>query len=211
MAWELGTPVTTACPEMRGWAWTGGTYALTIVLHMVIPPPGGTTSLGYACDNSRQPLLYRNNGLRVAVVVVVLVLAAVQAGMVSAADLARCYWPAARCGFFLGLFSSLLLFLRGKRHLRTGLVDRGSSCLTTAGPRTAASSSSKEFEARSPLEHFYCGYEWNPRVLAVDVKMVNYLLGAVMLCLVVLSALAQHLELEKSPSYAMLAFVVPML
>ena len=102
----------------------------------------------------------------------------------SPCDLAVCFWPAARAAFTLGVGVSVALFAHGWGRLKLGLVDLGASCLT-AGPRSKAARDPTEFEARSFLEHFYCGLLWNPRVLGVDVKMFNYLVGFVLFLRVV--------------------------
>ena len=63
----------------------------------------------------------------------------------------------------------------------------------------------------SALEHFYSGMEWNPRPLhGVDLKMWCYLVGAVGLCLNVLSAMALHLQVQgdTGPSRAAVAYLI---
>ena len=44
------------------------------------------------------------------------------------------------------------------------------------------------------MEHFYCGYEFNPRFMGVDLKMFLYLVGAVMLELIVMSIVFKHTQ-----------------
>ena len=44
------------------------------------------------------------------------------------------------------------------------------------------------------MEHFYCGYEFNPRFVGVDLKMFLYLVGAVMLELIVMSIVFKHTQ-----------------
>ena len=219
--------------ELRGWAWTCGIYGLCLVLHLAIDV---APERGYACDcPTRRVLLYRNNGFRV-LAAALAVLAAGGAGgaLPPASDLARCFWPACRAGCALGLALSAALYARGTARLRAGRIDRGMSCLTAssldsasgADARPAAARDPAEFDARSAAEHFYCGLEWNPRPVwlgGADVKMFNYVVGAVGLAANVLSAVALHAEEREragvsggggggfAVSNAMLAYALPML
>eukprot|EP00949_MAST-11_sp_MAST-11-sp1_P002515 g2515.t1 len=100
------------------------------------------------------------------------------------------------CGLGLGISGAL--YLRGQNRLRRGLVDKGVSCLVVGvKKRSKTAAATDEFEARSSAEHFYCGIEWNPRVLGIDIKMFNYLVGAVALACNLLGAMALHLVKER--------------
>ena len=217
-----GSPLST---EARGWLYVLSIYALSLALHVILPPSAATP--GYACDAAphgtipRRVLHYRHNGLRVLLTVVLTGAALSAAGVIPhAGDLAVCFWPALRAGCACGLALSLWLHFRGKARLAALRVDRGASCPTTNGARSEAACDPAEFEGRSTLEHFYCGLEWNPRVATggcsterpsmlvsalnpngtadVDIKMMTYLVGAVGLACNVLSALALHVESRRA-------------
>ena len=177
----------------------------SLLLHTVLPPRDAVA--GYACEQnaSATPLQYRFNGFATLVCVVWLGYLLDAAELVEAAALAKEFWPALATACGLGLALSAFLYARGRGRK----VDKGTSCRTVSGPRSAAARSSIDFEARSFLEHFYCGLEWNPRVLGVDVKMVNYLVGAVVLACNALSALALHVEIrgDGSASNAMCVYI----
>lgn len=199
--------------ELRGWLCVSCLYSLCFGLHLVLPP--WTSSPGYACDcKTGKVLRYRCNGLAVLCTVLVLLAVAARKALIKPSELAICFWPALRAACTLGLVLSFGLFMQGRCNLSAGLVDRGESCLTVNGPRSPAASNTLEFAARSYLAHMYCGIEWNPRpVLGVDIKLFNYLVGAVALACNVLSAAALHIEnrITKTPSNAMLAYLLLML
>ena len=178
-------------PDARGAIYVVALYAATFALHVAMPPWRGTA--GYARDcRTGAPLRYRYNGLSVLLVVV-----GVLCGLLSAddlADLAVCFWPMVYTACSLGLAASVALYVRGRSRLRQNLVDKGVSCLVVGVPkRSKTAAATGEFEARGMGEHFYCGIEWNPRVLGVDIKMFNYLVGAVALACNLIGAVALHL------------------
>ena len=106
-------------------------------------------------------------------IVVAIVGALVNAELVGASDLAIHFFPAARAAFFFGFCASVILYNRGEQVLKAGKLDKGTSCTTVAGPRTAAAASTKEFDNLSAVDHFFCGYEWNPRGVStrIDLKV----------------------------------------
>lgn len=108
-------------------------------------------------------------------IVVAIVGALVNAELVGASDLAIHFFPAARAAFFFGFCASVLLYNRGEQVLKAGKLDKGTSCTTVAGPRTAAAASTKEFDNLSAVDHFFCGYEWNPRGVStrIDLKVCD--------------------------------------
>lgn len=192
----------------RGAIYVAALYSACFALHAALPPWAGTR--GYACDcRTGKVLEYRFNGLRVLLVVVGGLWATVSHD--NLADLAVCFWPMVYTACVLGLAVSAGLYARGKGRLRRGQVDKGMSCLVAGAERSKTAAATEEFDARSCNEHFYCGIEWNPRVLGVDVKMFNYLVGAVALACNLLGALSMHLvESEREPSNAMIAYVFSM-
>jgi len=197
--------------ESRGWVYVLVLYLYCFLLHRFLPP--WQSKPGYACDNSSgKPLQYRYNAFYVLFFVTgSLYYLSSSTEYFDITDLMTCYWAMCRAAFTTGLALSLFLFCRGIERQSKGLVDRGTSCLTVNGPRSKASSSNDEFDSRSMIEHFYCGIEWNPTVLGVDVKMFNYLIGAVVLACNVMSALITHLQdSDYVCSNAMYAYVIPM-
>ena len=198
--------------EALGWAWTFGICALCFLCHVCLPPFVGVP--GYAQDpRTGETLRYRYNGLASLIAVLAVCYVVCVNGMLPpASDLAQRFWPAARGGCFLGLLLSTILYCRGRKRMQEGLVDRGASCPTVSAKRSVAAAKTAEFDARGTAEHFYCGVEWNPRTFFdVDIKMFNYLVGAVMLACNVASALALHLETRSVPSYAMSCYTLMML
>lgn len=193
--------------ERRGFLYPPVIYVVVFLLHLILPPFKGVE--GYCCDSiSGEVLLYRHNGL--------LVLALMVGGFVTLVpadkrgELAITFHDATISSFVLGLFISSLLYLVGKRQLKKGMIDRGNTCLVKSTRRSAAAKSTAEFDDRSEAEHFYCGVDWNPRFMGIDIKMFNYLVGSVMLSLNILSAFFLHMEgrssASASPSNAMTVY-----
>jgi len=166
--------------ELKGLKLVMLSYSVCWVLHFALP---GKSVRGYACGSDDKPLHYKLNGFSVLIAQLAL-FAIVDGGEgIFAGEL---YWPCVRMACFLGLFLSLLLFIRGKRLETT--LERSSRCMT-ADQKKRPPADSTEFDARSTPEHFWCGLEWNPRpLLGVDMKMWLYIVGAVQLALVVYSA-----------------------
>lgn len=179
-------------------------HALTFALHVLIPVKEIT---GYACDCATgRPLRYRCNGFRVLMCIVAGISFLDYAGVVDASVFSSRLWSCFGASFAFGIIVSAIFYFVGKRKLRENKVDQGASCLTTNGPRSAAAKDTSDFRSRSSLEHFYCGIEWNPRpILGVDVKMYNYLVGAVLLALNLVSGLSVHLHNETC-TFAMIAY-----
>ena len=222
--------------EAQGWAWVAGLYIACLVLHVLVPV---SITRGYVCDcKTRQVLLYRHNGFRVLVSVLVLLGAGTAWGALPPlAKVGQWFWPICRASCAYGVLVSTVLYMRGLARIAAGRVDKAGSCLTTSSlatvttatgsvgvdARSDAARDSSEFDGRSLLEHFYCGIEWNPRIsvalplstsVDVDIKMLNYLVGAVGLACNVLAALALHMEargIGMPPSNAMIAYCIPML
>ena len=196
--------------EQRGWIYIFTLYSLCFLLHKALPPY--TTTTGYVCDcRTKLPLEYRYNGFYTLLTVLFGLYYLSTRGLFDPHDYYQCYWPMCRAAFTLGLSVSLYLYFRGTALVRQGLVDRGSSCLTVNSPRSRAAKATQEFDKRSTLEHFYCGIEWNPKIFNVDIKMFNYLVGAVALACNVLAAAATHAANRPTGmSNAMWAYLIPM-
>ena len=198
--------------EQRGWIYVIAISAYCMVLHKILPPFQAED--GYACDcKTKKILTYRFNGFYTLVVIFATFYYLVTIDLFDLCDFSTCYWPMFRASFTLGLAISLYLYFRGVNRLQKGLVDRGTSCLTKNLKRTTLTKSTKEFDNRSTLESFYCGIEWNPRVWNIDIKMFNYLIGAVLLACNVVSAVATHAskrEHNLDLSNSMYAYLIPM-
>ena len=157
--------------ELWGWTFIAVLFQACWWLHAIIPAAEGSRK-AYACDSiTGEALSYNTNALRVMGSVVIGAVCLVQLEVVGASDLADHYWPAARAAFFFGVVASLILYNRGLQVLGSGQLDQSSSCLTVAGARSAAAADTKEFAARSTSEHFFSGYEWNPRGAATGIDL----------------------------------------
>ena len=192
MAFPEGALPAWAVHEATGWALELFVLCLCYYLHIVLAAPRVT---GYACDNfTKRPLVYRINAFRALVVAMLLFFVAVRTDVITGAEFAEYHWPMARCACVAGLAAAAALYLRGAERAGLGLVDRGSACLTTSGPRSASAADTSEFDAQSALVTFYTGYEWNPRPLDgdFDLKMWGYLVGGLQLALHLASALCAH-------------------
>lgn len=177
-------------------------YASVYVLTALVPVARLTR--GYAVSHVTHDVqLYRLNGVYVLAIVVACAVAAVRAGLVRAEVFARQYAAAAGAAAALGLALSVASFVRGRALAAAGALDRRARCATAdtlkpeergRPPRAPTPAEAAEFDARSPLVHFYAGLsEFNPvGPLGVDVKMFLYLAGAVQLLLNVLSVAAAH-------------------
>ncbi len=189
-------------PATPVWVLLPFVYLLTFVLNGAWP---GTRTAGYVLDRSlKQPLWYHLNGFRVAVTVYVLALVAAASGHLDLTLFVRQLQngaaPLMAC--VLGMACAVAFFARGMRrwtqhglHASTGLgLDARTRWPTVDQAGKVApvptDAETREFHARTRLEHFWAGLEWNPRVVGVDIKMYLYLIGAVYLQLNLLSGLA---------------------
>lgn len=187
-------------------------YFLTFLLNRIVP---SVSTAGYACDSFGTALQYRLNGMRVHLLVCTLMTLLHLLGFVSLTVFSQQFWTCLVLACSLGIVLSALLFVRGRKLHVQKKIDERTYCLTSrAQPYNAAelattSDEASEFRARSWLDHFYCGYEWNPRpLLGVDVKMWLYLVGAIQLELNVLGAVFDHYELHGRVSNAMVVYLL---
>ena len=185
-----------------------GVYALVAALHVALP---ARETSGYACDyETGKPLRYRLNGLGVLLAVVLVWAALAHLGVAPASLVARLYWPALCSACALGLALSGAFLARGLLVLRPAGLEqkcvRGPTADRAGRPQPSAADL-QAYSARSLAAHFYLGMEFNPRWAMFDVKMFLYLVGAVMLSLIVLSAAALQAEQDGALSRAMLAYV----
>lgn len=157
--------------EAVGWAGLASVYLASYAATIALP---GTLAPGYCIDPSTgKPQLYRLNGFASLTTLTTLFLALVGAGVVPGDFFHVHFWSCLRASCCLGLALSTLFFLRGRALLRGGSIDRRPRCPTADAPEGGPVSDTAEFDARSSLEHWYCGLsEYNPRGPGgVDVKM----------------------------------------
>ena len=192
----LSSPSSSATArEGEGWALVLVVYGLTYLAAAAVPV--GPTR-GYCIDPvTRAPQIYHLNGFRSWLVMTAAAVGAVGAGLVPGDALWVRFAPCARAACALGLLTSISFYLRGRLLLALGGIDRRPRCPTADAPDGGPRSDTAEFDARSELVHWYAGLsEYNPRGWGgVDIKMVLYLVGAVMLQLNLLSACAAAAEL----------------
>lgn len=167
--------------EWVGWAGLLVVYAATYLAAIAIP---GTRKPGYCIDPATgKPQVYVLNGFACLCAVVICFVALVVTGHLAGDFFYAHFWACLRASCFVGVVISTLLLLRGRQLLRQGLIDRRPRCPTADAPEGGPKSDTTEFDARSLVEHWYCGLsEYNPRGPGgVDLKMWLYLVGAVQL------------------------------
>ncbi|EDQ85507.1 uncharacterized protein MONBRDRAFT_29161 [Monosiga brevicollis MX1] len=183
-----------------------GVDLVTAGLYAVVPGP---RVKGYACDRAGEPLPYVLNGLRVYVAGLMLVYWLHQLELVPLDYIATHFWSVAMAANVVGLVTALGLVLWG---LRPGRYQGARRCLTAdqAGNAAARAEFERPHEAREQTFgfHYYTGTEFNPRFGALDIKMYLYLVGALLLHVTLLSALARHVDMQPdgAPSRAMVIY-----
>jgi delta14-sterol reductase len=195
---------------VNGWTSVAFVYMLCFLLSRLVP---SREVDGYVLDRStRRPLRYKLSGFSVLVLVVLAAVGAVAAGVLPGNLFVVQYWACVSAAFIYGVLLSLGMYVRGRRLLAQGAVDRLPLASTVTAPTwPRGEGDTGEFDARGTIATLYCGHEWNPRVWGVDVKMWLYLVGAVQLELVLLSALYTHVSLRAeaglpSASWPMLSY-----
>lgn len=169
-----------------------GIYLLCFILHIVIPEkytPGYVYS-----SETKEPLQYRNNAFKVLIAMVLLSLYVVDKDYVDGDVLYNTYWECVKYAAIYGTVLSTILFIQGRQKLNNNEINENAFTLTVTKKTYGAKEDHTEFKSRSMLEHFYCGYEFNPKFLAVDLKMYLYLIGAVMLELILMSIVFKHTQ-----------------
>lgn len=196
--------------EWTSWGVVAGIYTLCVALHILLKTDGTD---GYVWDKaSNKPLQYRNNGLRVLVAVYILRYTLTTLKYWDDSFLYTHFHACLRASFSFGIVLSIAFYLRGRKALANGGVDRNPCTPTTS--RRVVNDDSSEFDNRSFLEHFYCGIEFNPRpqrLFHIDIKMTLYLVGAVMLDAIIHSATTYHMlasaDLGRPMSWAMTSYL----
>ncbi|KAI8846904.1 ergosterol biosynthesis ERG4/ERG24 family-domain-containing protein [Chytridium lagenaria] len=190
-------------------------YALCVIFHKVIP---AVVREGYCCDFKGNKLSYRLNGLAVLLAVDGTYGLLCWLGLKDASFLADNFLSCSISGVIIGILASIAFFIRG--YTQPPIDVLYSRCVTAdmvaSGPSTG---SSKTPPAPTLLRHpalvgkrtmaldFWNGFEFNPRVFGVDIKMMLYCWGATLLHLNLLSIAARHVELNGGMSFAMGSYV----
>ena len=162
--------MTSASSLYVGVAWPIIVFLSSLLLHIILP---SHPTVGYARDQDGSPLSYRLNGLRVLTFAFSISLS-LPAGWL--ASFYESYWISLGACFALGIVLSAVAMWFG--------------CVGVCAPKRSGRLNARD--AVSRLENFFFGYELNPRLFGVDVKMFLYLYGAVLLSLLLLSGLTRH-------------------
>ena len=192
----MGSPLVSQ--EVQAWGVVAAIILVNFIFHLAIPQ---RPEPGYVVDSATgQPLMNRYNGLKVHAAVVAVAVLLVNVGLVDGAFLCTNFWSCLRGSCAIGIAFSAALYMEGLVALRsddkngTAVINRNLSAPTTLRP-TQPHPSATEFDSRSSLQHFYCGFKFNPRfktLCNVDFKMFLYLVGANLLHLNILSAAYLH-------------------
>ena len=146
-----------------------GIYLLCFILHIVIPEK---YTSGYVYSSkTKEPLQYRNNAFKVLIAMVLLSLYVVDKDYVDGDVLYNTYWECVKYAAIYGTVLSTILFIQGRQKLNNNEINENAFTLTVTKKTYGAKEDHTEFKSRSMLEHFYCGYEFNPKFLGVDIKM----------------------------------------
>ncbi len=173
-------------------------YAAITGLHILLP---ARTVEGYVTGDGGQPLPYRLNALLILVVTIgaaVLMHTAVPEHF-DLAFIAKRQVHMLIAANVIGFAGSIWLYIRGLRAKRTFALR----CRTVDGAQGA---DLPEVRARGVWANIYFGLEFNPRLFGVDLKMLLYLVGAVVLGLNVASAAAWQYETVGTVSLGMRAY-----
>ena len=158
---------------------------------------------GYVLTEGGDVAVYRLPGFRLLLVGAGAWLLGVHSGAIPATMLWDHAGHIASASCILGLAVSAVFYYRGSLLQEIGRagLDRRARCPSKdmrklLGKRPlprASAAEAAEFNARNPLDHFYCGLsEFNPVVWGVDCKMWLYATGALLLQLNIFSAMAAN-------------------
>lgn len=168
--------------EIEGWIALVCVYVACYAATVLVPVSRLTP--GYCIDHlTGKQQLYRLNGFTSLCIMTTAFIFLVAYGGLPGDFFHTHYWPCLRASVCLGALLSFLYYLRGRNLLKRNMIDRRPRCPTADSPEGGPKEDTKEFDARSSLEHWYCGLsEYNPRGIGgVDLKMFLYLVGAVQL------------------------------
>ncbi|KAJ3410261.1 hypothetical protein HDV05_003987 [Chytridiales sp. JEL 0842] len=201
-------------------------YAVVVLLHKILP---AATAQGYCCDFQGRPLTYRLNGLLVLIVSVLFYSALAVTGLKDPAFLSNNFLACWMSGLLIGSLASVMFYVEGLRHppvdakyLRCVTTDMIKPSKSTTATSTTKDGKTKHTQVEfikhpvlDPKYHqkpwivdFWNGLEFNPRVAGIDVKMMLYTLGAVLLQLNIISMAVQHAKVNGGNiSNAMLVYL----
>ena len=172
--------------EMKGALLPLAVHAVVTALHVLLP---GVWVDGYVVGRDGKPLRYRLNGALVLAVSVAAAVAACQYLSLDATVLYRYRWEAAGGASVLGLiFTCVMVF-------GAPLPPSDDADLAVVGARrTRPVDRAAEYRRRPLPAWLFFGRQGNPQWLGgrIDAKMWLYLVGAVLLALNALSALAHR-------------------
>ncbi|KAI9197402.1 ergosterol biosynthesis ERG4/ERG24 [Polychytrium aggregatum] len=189
-------------------------YLLCVVLHKIIPYP---SRQGYCCSFDGKPLTYKLNGLWVLFVVVAFYVVLVHFGVKDATFLARNFWFGWLSGALIGLALSILYDVLGRvwppvdaQYLRCLTRDMVSWDETAGAYKVIKQPlADPNYRKKSPILDFFNGHAFNPRFLGIDMKMMLYCWGAVLLQLNVLSMMMLQIQTNQSVlTNAMVVYVI---
>ncbi|TPX30375.1 hypothetical protein SmJEL517_g06062 [Synchytrium microbalum] len=164
--------------------------AITAILHKIIPVKA---SSGYVTDFDGRPLMYKLNGLATLVSVCSFYGYMGFKGVKSSTYLYDSYGKCAASASFLGILASCIAFLHGKtrpgpdqkysRAMTTDMTDRNGKIVNFPAMKPAVANGGLQVA----LLDFFLGHVFNPRIAGIDIKMLLYTWGAVILQLNLLS------------------------
>jgi delta14-sterol reductase len=187
-----------------------GVYLVSVAVHVLIPTK---RSIGYCCDFNGRPLQYRLNAFFTILVVDMIYLVCFKYQLYSATFFAINFWNSWLSGMSIGTLLAVLYSV--KAYLNPPADSKYLRCLTV--DMTKVDSNGKiiivnkpvldpKYGMKSTLIDFYNGYEFNPRFLNIDVKMMLYSSGACLLHLNIISMLFLSIEKHGFLSNAMLLY-----
>ncbi|KAJ3218628.1 hypothetical protein HDU67_004681 [Dinochytrium kinnereticum] len=194
-------------------------YALCVIYHKVLP---SVIRPGYCCDFKGNKLEYRLNGLTVLIAVTATYAGLCWLGLKDASFLANNFTACWVSGVIIGVIASAAFFVKG--YTQNPIDAQYSRCVTadmvaldlTAKQATSSKTKVDPVLIRQPslagrrtvLLDFWNGFEFNPRILGVDIKMMLYCWGATLLQLNLFSMAAKHVQMNGGMSYAMGSYVL---
>lgn len=177
---------------VHGGAFVISAYALTLLLHLVVPSRVVT---GYCCNNSGTPLKYRLNGFLIYLIQIGLFFFILPKEF--QVTLYDNYWGALAAVNILGLSISFWFFSGNQ-------TEKYARCITV-DQRAHIDKVALSTKNDSQLSVFFLGRNWNPRFLNgyFDVKMFLYIVGAIGLLLNILSCYAKEIQIQGTTSTGM--------
>ena len=171
-------------------------YLGVAILNAIVPGP---IVKGYAKDWKGKPLVYRLNGFRVLLLSLFLSYVVVSLNILPASYFHDNLWESFYTANTLGIVASLGFYMIGKgpQHVCAPKIE-------TYNQKNRNENS--ESPARRFFDFFF-GFELNPRYGLFDFKMYLYLIGAIMLELLILSAASVEVEQYGSVSSPTLLYV----